>query len=146
MLKKITNYNCDFISNEKMLSSTCSYPLMILTPKMQDSINDFNLGSVINLYENFGELKTCDDNDIQKEIELIMEKISSKFSPIIFTQKYYSYMRDLAIPYDKVYLFPIEIKNTFKVNEIFAYGICGSFVPSRMFQCLFCCKNFDKAV
>ena len=119
MLKKITNYNCDFISNEKMLSSTCSYPLMILTPKMQDSINDFNLGSVINLYENFGELKTCDDNYIQKEIELIMEKISSKFSPIIFTQKYYSYMRDLAIPYDKVYLFPIEIKNTFKVNEIF---------------------------
>ncbi len=119
MLKKITNYNCDFISNEKMLSSTCSYPLMILTPKMQDSINDFNLGSVINLYENFGGLKTCDDNDIQKEIELIMEKISSKFSPIIFTQKYYSYMRDLAIPYDKVYLFPIEIKNTFKVNEIF---------------------------
>ena len=33
----------------------------------------------------------------------------------------------------------------FKVNEVFAYGIGSSFIPAGMFQCLFCCKNFNKS-
>lgn len=117
-LKKIidNNYACDFISNEKIISSACSYPLVMFLPNVKGN-EEYNVNSLFTLYNNFSNLKSCEGKEIIEQLQKILENYAYNFDPLIFNQKYYEEMKKIKIQYDKVMLFPIDIKSHFVIKD-----------------------------